>query len=176
MLLKLGKTQLKYQLLKQNIGFFIKVTTEKPPNHYLGWNYFHIKTQLSQFSAKEEFTKAYLSSFVLFVIKKGIRLVIKTTNPGIMSPYLQDVLLQVRKRLRFCTSVSQGHKQSTPEASAHTERWSGARTNNNKKNQANLNKNSSGTWDGSLQVCKNTKRNGFLTRISCELEKRGWTR
>lgn len=48
---------------------------------------------MSQFLAKEEFTKAYLSSFIIFVIKKGIRLVIKTTNPGIMSSYLQDVLL-----------------------------------------------------------------------------------
>lgn len=48
---------------------------------------------MSQFVEKEEFTKAYLSSFIVFVIKKGIRLVMKTTNPGIMSSYPQDALL-----------------------------------------------------------------------------------
>lgn len=93
-LLKLVKTQLKYQLAKQNMGYFIKVNIGNPPNHYLGWNDFCIKNQMSQFLAKEESTKAYLSSFILFVIKKGIRLVIKTTNPGIMSSYPQDGLLR----------------------------------------------------------------------------------
>lgn len=92
-LLKLVKIQLKYQLAKQNMGYFIKVNIGNPPNHYLGWKYFYIKNQMSQFLAKEEFTKAYLSLFILFVIRKGIRLVIKITNPSIMSSYLHDVLL-----------------------------------------------------------------------------------
>jgi len=37
--------------------------------------------------------------------------------------------------------------------------------------EANFKQNSTEIWVGSQEVCKNNKRNGFLPRNSCELEK-----